>query len=180
MIHVTTDAGGPSGQGFRWIAIGEAPDALKKPKEVGGSGGGGGSVDLSDYARLDASNTFTAIQTILAGVPALRLIGSTPTSGNRSIFFRSATPAVTQASIEYDTLFGQLSFSVRQQDGGGSAEVYTLPSPAVPPSVTTLLKQGVADARYAQSDWRNQVQITQAAYDALSPPDPDTMYVIVG
>lgn len=54
-----------------------------------------------------------------------------------------------------------------QTDGGGSSD-------------GSGITEAEADARYAQSDWRHQVQITQAAYDVLSPPDADTMYVVVG
>lgn len=80
---------------------------------------------------------------------------------------------VDALNVDADTLDGSDSTAFATAAQGALADSATQPAD----NVSTLTN----DANYvASADVATIAQVTQAQYDALSPPDANTLYVIIG
>lgn len=121
-------------QGVRWIAIGEAPEALKKPKTVGGAGGDGGFVQ-------DTGDTMTG-----------QLIIDSPTYGEHLRLIRDAFDEVALTISNQQRLdigFKRATASTYPFQFP-STFAHTLDETYLDANPNTVLNVSLGDARYGK------------------------------
>ena len=119
------------------------------------------------------------------GPPGETDVNATNVDAAGAVMNADTTTAEMAFVVDEDNLGSDLDTKIPTQqsvksyaDGVGIAQESLLDTH----NATTTSVHGITDTSkvVVSDDYTSLVQITQAAYDLLSPPDPNTLYVIVG